>query len=245
MRPRQSGHSTMSNRRAEIINGPSRHRTPRRAAPPGGPTCSRARAREPRPRGTHIRQGRAARRSSAFARAGASPGGTNTAVSVVSTSRSAGRSDATMGRPICRYSNSFSGDVNRSENRRCRVGQDEHRRFRQGGRHVRRRQEPGDLETIGDADLARELLDARAIGLARMTADDQSTNARRERRAPARRRPHPSTDRGGPHRRRSGVVDRSASSDGHGIDRTGAVRDDKDLRRARRSEPSDRRQARA
>ncbi len=96
----------------------SAHRGVEHRVEPLRPACPRVVGRERAggvPEATRVRQGRAARRSSALASAGASPGGTNTAVSVVSTSRSAGRSDATIGRPSCRYSNSFSGDVNRSE----------------------------------------------------------------------------------------------------------------------------------
>ena len=162
--------------------------------------------------------GSAARRSSAFASAAGSPGGTSRPLSRPSAPRAApadrrrrwaGQAGGTRTVSAARCSVPKSPTpcwAGRASSRCARCPR--HRRLGQESRH---------LHAIGHTDVARELLDARAIGLARMTADDQSPNARRQR-----ERPHEHVDtlprievaRIAGHGRRS-----ITGHGGHGIDR--------------------------
>ena len=77
--------------------------------------------------------------------AAALPGTTNMAwTSGVSTSRMAGRSEATIGRLAAMYSNSFEGEVKRVEIAEGGFGSYEHGCLRQQRTNVRRIDEPGE-----------------------------------------------------------------------------------------------------
>ena len=206
MRPRQSGHSTRSKRLDEII---AAHRSIEHRVEPLRPARPRVVGRE---RAGGVAEGRAfvqglprgARgpwRGPARRQAG------RTAPSrVVSTSRSAGRSDATIGRPICEV-------LEQLQRRREPFGESPTPCWAGRALSPSTRRPPPCVGATSPVTSSRSetpasrasCVDTRAIGLARVTADDQPTNTRERVPRRARRRPRLSRDTGGRRTPRSAV----------------------------------------
>ena len=118
------------------------------------------------------------------------------------TSRIDGRSDATIGRPAAMYSNSFSGDVNRSRSR-TRDSAAPARRAPQQLRDLRRLDQPGERHRDRQSRAVRAAAFTRArSGSAACPPTIKPVDVRHAARAPRAARRHLSTHTGARHRRR-------------------------------------------